>query len=148
MMKGVLMQHDFIDRMLELNQRAMQAIGNGQLLEVQPKALNGIEKGTVLGQPENQQTVFIEAESGPNRLAVMIGGIVHHQDQVLAGVGCQQVFEKCGEGVAVFVGSGEIGDVSGVPVVGTKHMQELWAARCRDELTLALPHPTAAQRRV
>lgn len=142
------MQDDFIDRMLELYQGAMQAIGNGQLLEVQPKALNGIEKGTIFKQPDHHQAVFDKTQGGLSGFAVVVGGVIHDQNELLTGVLCQQMLKKGNKRIAVFVSGGEVTEAICVPVVGAKHMQKLWTARRRDELTLTTPHPTAAQQRM
>ena len=110
----------------------METIGNRQLFEVQPEALNRVEEWTVLGQPDHQDTVFIEAQSGPNRFAVVVGGIIHHDNEMLAGIFSQQMLKECDKGVAIFVRRGEVTDPSSVPVVATKHMQILRAARGGD----------------
>ena len=110
----------------------METIGNRQLFEVQPEALNRVEEWTVLGQPDHQDTVFIEAQSGPNRFAVVVGGIIHHYNEMLAGVFSQQMLKESHKRIAVFVRRGEITDPSGVPVVATKDMEKLRTARGGD----------------
>lgn len=122
MAERVLLAHDVIDRLLKFLERPMQTVRDSQLLEVQPEALNGIEKWTIFGQPDDQQSVFVQAQRCSNSFAVMIGRVIHHQNQVLTRVLGQQVFKKSDEGIAVFVGGGEVTDASTVPVVRTKHM--------------------------
>jgi len=39
-------------------QIGMQAVGVGEVLQVQPETLNRIEKRAVFGQPHDQNTVF------------------------------------------------------------------------------------------
>jgi hypothetical protein len=58
MAQGVLVAQHLINGTLQVVKRAVQAVGNRQLLEVQPETLNRIEKRTVLGQLENQDAVF------------------------------------------------------------------------------------------
>lgn len=80
-------------------QGAVQAINNGQLLEVQREALNRIDKRLYLG---NQQALFQQTQYRPHRFTVVARGIVHHQNQVLMPVLLKQMFNKGNEGVAVF----------------------------------------------
>ncbi len=148
MAKCVLVLHDFIDRMLKFLQRTVQSVCDCQLLEVQPEALDGIEKRTVFGQPDDQQAVFIQAQRRPNRVAMMVGRIVHHQNQVLTGILRQQMFDKSDEGIAVFVRGGEITDASAMPVICAKHVQVVGTAGCWDEFPVSTSHPTAPQRRM
>ena len=54
MVEGILVSHHLSDGLVKFLYRAVQTVGNGELLKVQPKALNGIEKGAVLGQPDDQ----------------------------------------------------------------------------------------------
>lgn len=146
MTKGVLLLHDIIDRLLKFLQRPMQTVCDRQLFEMQPKALNGIEKRAVFGQPDDQQAGFIQAQRRPNGFTVMVGRIVHHQNQVLTGMFRQQVFDKSDESIAVFVGGGDVADASTMPVVRAKHVQVVWTAGCGDEFPFPAPHPTAPQR--
>ncbi|MBZ0295263.1 MAG: hypothetical protein K8L99_22055 [Anaerolineae bacterium] len=44
MVESVLVGHHLGDRLVKVLQRTVQTVGNGKLLEVQPEALNGIEK--------------------------------------------------------------------------------------------------------
>jgi len=148
MVESILVSHHLSDSFIKVLQRAVQTIGNGKLLEMQPEALNGIEKGTVLGQPDDQQTLFEQAQRRPHRFAVVVGGIVHHQDQMLTGIVLQQMLDKGDEGVAVFALGGGVSDPRAAPVVGPKDMQELWCTGCRNEFALAAFHPAAAQWRM
>lgn len=113
---------------------------------MEPEALNGIEKGTVLGQPGDQQAVLEQTQRRPHRFAVVVGGIVHHQDEMLAWIFLKQMLNKGDEGIAVFATGGGVGDPRTAPVVAPKDMQVLWCAGCRNELALAAFHPAAPQR--
>lgn len=64
-------------------QIAMKNIGIGKVLEMQPEALNRIEKGTVLGQPQHQQLLFKSCERRLSGIAAVVGGVIHDQDQTL-----------------------------------------------------------------
>lgn len=126
----------------------METVGDRQLLEVQPEALNGIEKRTVFGKPDDEKAVVMEAQGGLSSLAAVVGSVVHHQNEMLTWIGVQEVFEKSDKGITIFVGSGEMTDLPGVPVVSAKNMEILRATRSGNELTLATAHPAAAQNRM
>jgi hypothetical protein len=81
----------------------------------------------------------------------MIAGIVHHQNDPSSRVALhQQFFQKADEGRAVFPLSTGPGDRILAPVVGTKDMPVLFAARPGRWNTLLLPnlHPTSPQGRI
>lgn len=98
----------------------MQAIGNGQLFEVQPEPFNWVEEWTVLGQPDDQNAVFVQTKSRLSCLAMVIRRIIHHQNEMLAGIVHQQTFQEGDEGFAVLVVGSQITDMPSVPVVAAK----------------------------
>jgi hypothetical protein len=53
MTRGVLVSHDLSDRLFKSIERAVKAVGHRQLFEVKPEPFDGIEKRTVLGQPDD-----------------------------------------------------------------------------------------------
>lgn len=146
MPQGILLQHDFINGKLKGMERAVQTISYRQLFEVQPEALNGVEVGTVFGQPDHEQSVFVQAQRSAHGLAVVVGGIIHHHNQMLARIFSQQMLKESNKGIAVFVRRGQITDPSAVPIVTSKNMEKLRAAGSRDELAFATTHPAATQR--
>src|SRR5512145_250688 len=99
---------------------------------MQPEALNGIEKGTVFGQPEDQQAVFIQAESRLSGLAVVVGGIIHYQNELLTRIFQQQMLQEGDKGLTVLVSGRHITHPTGMPVVAAKDVQILRTAGGRD----------------
>lgn len=75
MVESVVVSHDFRAGLVEFLKGTVQAIGNGQLFEVQPEAFNRIEKWTVFRKPDHQKAIFKQAESGFDCFAVMVGGV-------------------------------------------------------------------------
>jgi len=122
MAECILVGHDLSDGSVKCVQRAMQAIGNGQLLEMQPEALDGIEKWTVLGQPDHHQAVFEKTQGCLSGFAVVVGGVIHDQNDLLTGIFCQQMLKKGNKRIAVFVSSGEVADATRMPIVTPEHM--------------------------
>jgi hypothetical protein len=51
-------------REAKIIQRPMQTAGDNELFEMQPETFNGIEKRAVLGQPEHEEPVSIQAQVG------------------------------------------------------------------------------------
>ena len=147
-MQGVLLLHGFIDRHLKCLQRAMQAIGDRQLLEVQPEAFNRIEKRAVFRQPDEQKSVFIQAQSRLRRFTVVVRGVIHDQNEMLTRIVFEQMLKKSDEGITILVKRGEVTHPSTVPVVAPKDMQILRTARRGDQFPLCPFHPTAPQRRM
>jgi hypothetical protein len=148
MTRGVLVSHDLSDRLFKSIERAVKAVGHRQLLEVKPEPFDGIEKRTVLGQPDDQQAILKQAQSRLGGFAAVVRGVVHHQDHLLARIGVEEMLEEGDEGITVFVLGGGVSDPSTVPVVSTKDMQLLWAPGCGDLLALPTLHPAAAQGRM
>ena len=148
MPQGVLLLHDFIDGDLKCFQRAMETIGDRQLFEVEPETFNRVEERAVLGQPDDQESVFIEAQGRLNGLAVMVRSVVHDQNEMLTRIVLPQMFKESHKGIAVFMGSGQITDPPAVPVVTAEDMQILGATGSRDQFTFRTTHPTATQRRM
>src|SRR5690348_9868938 len=98
----------------------MQAVGNGKLFEMQPEALNRIEKRTVLGQPDHQEAIFQKAQSSLCRLAMVVGGIVHNDKEMLARIFSQQMLKESDKGITVFVRRGLVVHPSTVPIITPK----------------------------
>lgn len=146
MPKGILLLHNLVNRELQFIKAAMQAIGHRQLLEVQPETLNRVEIRTVLGQPHDQEAVFVHTERRLNGLAAMVGGIIHYHHQMLTRIDGQQVFDEGDKGVTVLARIDAVTDLSAVPVVAAKDMQMLRGSGCRDQFALSTFHPAAAQR--
>ena len=90
-----------------------------------PEAFNGIEKRAVLGQPDDQEAGFVQAQGCLRGFAVVVGGVVQHQNQMLTRVRFQHVLQEGDKAVAVFVGSGQVSDAPAVPVVRAKDVQIL-----------------------
>lgn len=99
---------------------------------MQPEALNRVEKGTVLGQPDDQDTVLVEAQSSFDRFTVVVGSVVHHQDEVLTGIFRQQMLQKSDKRIAVFVGRGQVTNPSCMPIVAAKDVEKLRTSGGRD----------------
>lgn len=148
MAQGVLVAQHLINGTLQVVKRAVQAVGNRQLLEVQPETLNRIEKRAVLGQPEDQDAVFEQRQGRLGRLAVVVGSIIHDEKETLARVGGKKMFEKLDEGFAVLAWGGERIDKARMPVVGAKDVQIVWAAWGGNKRALSAACPAAAQRRM
>lgn len=113
---------------------------------MQPKAFDGIEKRALFGEPVDQNAVLVEGEGGLSGARMRVGCVIHDQNQVLARVDVNQVFEKGAERLAVLVSGGERLDGAGMPVVRAKDVQKVRAARRGDEGALSAPCPAAAQR--
>src|SRR5215207_6983842 len=115
---------------------------------MQPETLNRVEKRTVFGQPDDHQSVFVQAQGSPNGLAMVVRSVIHHQNQVLTRIFRQQMFQESDERIAILVGSRDVVDTARVPVISAEDMQGLWAAGRRNELSFPASHPTATQRRM
>lgn len=102
--------------------RAMQAVSHCQPFKVQPETFNGIEKRTVFGQPDHQNTVLVEAQSRLYGFTAVVGGVIHHQNEMLPGILLQQMFQELDKGITVFLGVRDIADPPGVPVISTEDM--------------------------
>jgi len=126
----------------------METIGNHELFEVQPETFNRVEKRTVLGQPDDQETVFIEAQGRLNSLAVMVRSIVHNQNEMLVRIVLEYLLQELHKGIAVFVGSSQVTDPPAVPVVAAEDMQILRTPGSGDQFTFSATPPTATQRRM
>ena len=144
----ILVAQHLVNGTLQVVERTMETIGNRQLLEMQPETLNRIEKRAVLGQPEDQDAVFEQRQRCLGCLAVVVGGIIHDENQSLARVGGDQMFEKVNEGFAVLAWGGERIDKARMPVVGAKDVQIVWAAWGGNKRALSAACPAAAQRRM
>lgn len=122
MAERILVGHHLSDGSVKCVQRAMEAIGDGELLEMQPEALNGIEKWTIFGQPDHHQAVLEKTQGCLSRFAVVVGGVIHDQNDLLAGIFRQQMLKKGNKRIAVFVSSGEEADATRMPVIPPEHM--------------------------
>lgn len=122
MAERILVGHHLSDGSVKGVQRAMEAIGDGELLEMQPEALNGIEKGTIFGQPDHHQAVLEKTQGCLSRFAVVVGGVIHHQNDLLTRIFRQQMLKKGNKRIAVFVIRGEVGDTTRMPVIPPEHM--------------------------
>lgn len=134
MKQSVLVLDSFIDRLLQAGQGTVQTVGNRQVFQVKPEALNGIEKRTVFRQTDDQNAVFVKAQSRLSSLAVVVGGVVHDQNEMAMRIDFQQVFQESDKGVAVLASGREMVALSGMPVVAAKDMEILPTARSRNEL--------------
>lgn len=56
---------------------------------------------------------------------MVVGSIIHHQNEMLTGIFHQQMFQKGDEGLTVLVGGGEITHMPCVPVVAAKDVEIL-----------------------
>lgn len=101
MLPGGLLVKNTLDSGSEFIERAVQAVSDSEVLEMEPKALNGIEKGAVLGKPDDEQTVGHQVKGRLNSAGMMVGSVIHDQNKVLVRVGSIQLFEKGDEGFAV-----------------------------------------------
>lgn len=126
----------------------MKAVGDGELLEVEPEALNGIEKRAVLGQPDEQETVAPMAERRLNSFAAMIGGVVQNKNELEARMQTQQPVEESDESIAVLVLGGAVGNLPVAPVVGAEDMEVLGRTGSGNELAFAALGPATPQRRM
>lgn len=63
MVGQVLVGHAGVNLPLQTFQVGMQTVGIRQVFQVQPEPLNRIEKGAVLGQPDDQEAVFERRQS-------------------------------------------------------------------------------------
>lgn len=142
-MKGV------VNGMSQVVQVVMEMVGGGQVFQVKPEALNGIEEGTVLGQPDHPEAFLKESKGGSCGIAAVIGSIVHDQnDLLLSGYGLHNVFQKLDEAVTVLAPMSLIQNVACLPVAGAEDVNELRCAGCGNALALPTFHPAAAQKRM
>lgn len=132
MQKGILVGHDLIDRILQSFQGTVEAIRHSKLLKMQPEALNRVEKRTIFGQPNHQETVFVQAQSGSRGFAVVVRGIIHDENEFLAGILGQKAFQKGHKGITVFVRRREVAYLPAMPVIRAKYMPILGTAGSRN----------------
>ena len=69
-----------------MGQRREKAIGIGQIFQVQPVPLDGIQVGRILGQPEHLDTRLEQTQQRANGCTVMIRHIIENQEQGLVGI--------------------------------------------------------------
>lgn len=65
---------------------------------------------------------------------MVVGGVVHDQNEMAMRIDFQQVFQESDKGVAVLASGREMVALSGMPVVAAKDMEILPTARSRNEL--------------
>ncbi len=115
---------------------------------MEPEALNRVEERAVFGKLENTNPVGPDRQRRLNGMAVVVGGIVHDQDEHPLGRLRHQVFDESHEAFTVLVRSGGVTDLTAVPVVAAKHVQSQRTARRWNARPQAFAHPATAQRRM
>lgn len=138
--------------------QVVQQGGNGQkelvscggVFQMPPKTFNRVQSWTIGWQPEDQQAMLEQAQSGLNSATAMVGGVVQHQNHATARIASeQQVFQKFNKRLTVFHRYYRVADLLSSPVQRPYHMMKrLWAGSSRQALLLAAPHPTFTQRGV
>ena len=82
-----------------------ELIGTSPIFEVSPIAFNRVKEGIVRRQPDDFETVSKQAQSGECGFTLMVGGVVHDQDNFLSGVAhSHQVFQEVDKSGAIFLG--------------------------------------------
>ena len=70
---------------------------------MEPEAFNRVEEGTVTRQPHHIQSLGKQTQGRCRRLAAVIGGIVHHDDNFHIGIDFQhQILDELDETITVF----------------------------------------------
>lgn len=145
---SVLMRHDIMCSLCQIIQGPMQAIGDGQLLKMQPEAFDHIQERTVFGQPVDMNPILKQTQGSLHCFAAVVGGIIHHKNEGLIRIICRQLFQKFNKTVTVLVPIECVADPGCAPVVCPESVQTFGRARCRHELACAPFHPATAQRRM
>lgn len=122
----VLLLDDLSNGLGEVLQVWMQMVGCDQVLEMKPEAFNGIEKGAVLGQPDDVQSFLKQRQSGERGPTAVIRGVVQDENHfLLRRHTCHEMFNELDETLTVLAVVGLIQDHASVPVVCAEEMHEL-----------------------
>ena len=125
--------------------RVVEFVGTSQLLQVFPIPFDQIEFRTIRRQPNNQETMFKEAQCSQDRSTFVIRDIIHHQKDAPGWIALhEQIFDELQERLAVLPSSDFPRDHIGVPRVSPQNVTMFLGTRLQgwNNLLLTLFHPT------
>ena len=100
---------------------SLELVGAGDGFEMETEALNGVGKGTISRQPDDCNAIFEKAQSRQGSLILVIGSIVHDQDNLLGWVASeQQMLYKSDDGLTILAARALPGNSVIASIVGTK----------------------------
>lgn len=138
-------QHLF-NRINKLFNLLEQAIGTSLVLQMAPEALNRIQVGAVRWQPEGHGTVLKKGQHRFRHLAMMVGSIVHNQnDRATIGDGLHQMLDEGAKGSGILLGTGHEDNLVGPPVVSANQMVPFGRSRSSNPFLTTPFHPTLDQ---
>lgn len=121
MVKAVLVGHSTINACSQSIKVSLELVGAGDGFEMEPESLNGIEEGTIGRQPDDHDPIFEEAQSCQGSFALVIGSIVHDQNNPLGWVASeQQMLHESDEGLTILAARALPGQRVIAPIVGAK----------------------------
>ena len=142
----ILDSQNLINRIKYLCDGFEQSIRTSSILEMTPKAFNGIKVATIRWQPHCYGTVLKVGEHGLAQLTFVIRGIVHDQYNRSLAINCgHQMLNKGRESHRVFLLTWQSEHLVSTPIISSYQMMPLCRARCRNPFLLPTFHPTLDQ---